>query len=114
VPLTAQDAPWVYGVVLKKQWALVRIKASTKIPDDSRRHCGFSWAPSNGVAPCRGAGALVVYMNSAAGRCCEHDGDQGDSTPREGSTPCPVWGGEAVCLQTVGQNCTTVSLQPLR
>ncbi|KAF8291917.1 hypothetical protein TcYC6_0118380 [Trypanosoma cruzi] len=43
-----------------------------------------------GSAPCRGAEALVACRNSAAGRCCEHDGDQDDSTPRGGSTPCPV------------------------
>ncbi|RNC37731.1 putative surface protease GP63, partial [Trypanosoma cruzi] len=46
VPLTAQDASRVCSVVCKKQWALARIKASTKIPDDSRRHCGLSWAPA--------------------------------------------------------------------
>ncbi|RNC38808.1 hypothetical protein TcCL_NonESM11907 [Trypanosoma cruzi] len=73
-----------------------------------------STVPSDDVAPCRGVEALVAYRNSAAGRCCEHDGDQGDFTPREGSAPCPVWGGEAVCLQTVGQNCTTVSQRSLR
>ncbi|KAF8303726.1 hypothetical protein TcYC6_0037590 [Trypanosoma cruzi] len=59
VPLTAQDASRVYGVVWKKQWTLVRIKASTKIPDDSRRHCGFSYPSSNGVAPSRVAGLLL-------------------------------------------------------
>ncbi|RNC44301.1 putative surface protease GP63 [Trypanosoma cruzi] len=46
VPLTAQDASRECSVVWKKQWALVRKKASTKIPDDSRRHCGLSWAPA--------------------------------------------------------------------
>ncbi|RNC55285.1 hypothetical protein TcCL_ESM07257 [Trypanosoma cruzi] len=61
-----------------------------------------------GSVPFRAVGALVAYINCVAGRCCEHDGDQDEFTPREGSTPCPVWGGEAVCLQTVGQNCTTV------
>ncbi|RNF08108.1 hypothetical protein TcG_10368 [Trypanosoma cruzi] len=49
-----------------------------------------STVPSDDVAPCRGAGALVAYRNSAAGRCCEHNGDQVDFIPREGSTPCPV------------------------
>ncbi|RNC32527.1 hypothetical protein TcCL_Unassigned04849 [Trypanosoma cruzi] len=43
-----------------------------------------------GSAPCRGARALVAYKNSAAGHRREDDGDQDDSTPREGSTPCPV------------------------
>ncbi|KAF8277136.1 hypothetical protein TcYC6_0016960 [Trypanosoma cruzi] len=51
VPLTAQDASRVYGVVCKSRWALVRIKASTKIPDDSRRHCGFSWPRRWGAHP---------------------------------------------------------------
>ncbi|KAF8286686.1 hypothetical protein TcBrA4_0024420 [Trypanosoma cruzi] len=101
VPFTAQDASRVCSVVWKKQWALARKKASTKIPDDSRRHYGFSWAPSNGVAPCRGAGALVAYKNSATGRCCEHNGEQYDSAPRESSTPCPVRGFEAVCLRSL-------------
>ncbi|EKF38984.1 hypothetical protein MOQ_000797, partial [Trypanosoma cruzi marinkellei] len=45
VPLTVQDASQVYGVVLKNRWSPFRRKASRRIPDDSRRHCGFSWGP---------------------------------------------------------------------
>ncbi|RNF05036.1 putative surface protease GP63, partial [Trypanosoma cruzi] len=58
---TAQDVSQVYSVVWKKQWALARKKASTKIPDDSRRHCGFSWPHSNGVrtlSRCWGSGCI--------------------------------------------------------
>ncbi|KAF8282004.1 hypothetical protein TcBrA4_0081350 [Trypanosoma cruzi] len=36
-----------------------------------------------GCTPCRGAGAQAACRNSAAVRCCEHDGDQDDSTPEK-------------------------------
>ncbi|EAN98280.1 hypothetical protein TcYC6_0094280 [Trypanosoma cruzi] len=46
--------------------------------------------PAMRPVPFCGAGALVACRNSAAVHCCKHDKDQDDSTPREGSTPCPV------------------------
>ncbi|RNF14899.1 hypothetical protein TcG_07705 [Trypanosoma cruzi] len=49
----------------------------------------------------------------AAGHCCERDGDHDGVTPREDSTLCRLWSGEAVCLQPDRQNRTVVSLRSL-
>ncbi|RNF10370.1 hypothetical protein TcG_09668 [Trypanosoma cruzi] len=101
---------WLYLPVNALLFFVTVGKNLTKIT----RYRHFSVFQQWGPYPCRGAGALVACRNSAAVRCREHDGDQDDFTPRECPTPCPVRGGEAVCLQTVGQNCTTVSLRSLR
>ncbi|RNC40600.1 hypothetical protein TcCL_NonESM09913 [Trypanosoma cruzi] len=42
VPPKASDASQVYSAVRNIRWVSVPVKVSTTVPDDSRRHCGFT------------------------------------------------------------------------
>ncbi|RNE95815.1 hypothetical protein TcG_13240, partial [Trypanosoma cruzi] len=105
----------VYGVVCKNRWALVRIKTSTRIPDDSRRSFTTFGKPQRwGAHPVAVLG-LRLHVGTPL-RCVAASTTETKTTPPLERVPrqCPVRGGEAVCLQTVGKNCTTVSLRSRR